>query len=1160
MVQFELIAELNAWDQVQKALYLAASLKGQARAILSDLDSTHRRDYSQLSAALSNRFSPANQTQLFRAMLKNRARKPDESIPQLAQEIKRLTLQAYPEAPYETIETLARDYFIDSLGDTDTKWRVYQSRPRNLSDAVVVAVELESFFLAETKKGNLRRPIARAVVPPANDGEFSVRGYGIIDNDSGIRVDGLLQEVPVNFLVDTGANITIINPRVYTSIPKSKQPKLLPAPVKMLLADGSVFPFQGRGVFQVCIAGRTVEHDVWVAEIGLDAILGLDFLRKHQCHLDILGGIISWDQVRLGEPQVDREQPDYQVLEPCRVILCETVVIAPGTESVIRGEISGKFKGNQGLVEPAEKFVSRHGLLVGKLLVNPENLVVPLRVFNPSFEPIRVYKGTVAGVLEEVAEVVGMEGSSNGNQATPVRTVNTAADEGQGTDEVPHHLVGLLDSCGNRLEKEQYRQLKELLIQYGDVFSMSSSDLGRTTVVKHAIDTGSAKPIKQPARRVPVQQRQVERDLVKEMLTTGVIEPSASAWSSPVVLVKKKNGKTRFCIDYRKVNAVTSKDSYPIPRITDSLDALSGAQWFTTLDLASGYWQVGMDESDKEKTAFVTGEGLFQFRVMPFGLCNAPATFERLMDRVLSGLHWQVCLVYLDDVIVYGSTFEESLGRLKEVLGRLRAANLKLSPEKCNLFQPSVTYLGYVVSKKGVATDPQKVTDVKDWPRPQNLTDVRSFLGLCGYYRRFIEGFADIAAPLFKLTEKKQTFDWDTDCETAVQRLKEALTSAPVLAYPNSCGRFILDTDASDFGVGAVLSQIQDGEEKVVSYFSKAMTKQEKRYCVTRKELLAVVKAVKQFHHYLYGTNFLIRTDHAALRWLMAFRNPEGQIARWLELLSTYQFDIQHRPGKSHGNADGLSRRPCGRDCNHCNRKEMPGKETEERPLSFPTHSKVNERSKGEQRNSPKNSVLPQDTLVAAVTREKQEVNDPPWLQEWSLEAIREEQLKDVETRKIIEWKEESEVRPEAEEIARENKELKNYWAQWERLEIRDGVLCRRWESHDGREISWQLVVPRGLRTKILELLHDNPTVGHMGIKRTVQRVQKRFYWHGWRRQVEWWCKACIVCQERRTPKTKGKASMKVERVGAPLERIAIDILGPLPVTDRGNKYIMVVA
>ena len=469
---------------------------------------------------------------------------------------------------------------------------------------------------------------------------------------------------------------------------------------------------------------------------------------------------------------------------------------------------------------------------------------------------------------------------------------------------------------------EEREQVKSMLCRRKQAFQNDPTDTGCTEVVTHKIDTGDHPPIRQRFRRIPPERRQVVEVEIQKMLDRGIIEPSHGPWASPIVLVKKKTGEWRFCIDYRKLNDITKKDAYPLPRIDDTLDLLSGAQYFATIDLASGYWQVSMDPADKEKTAVCTHQGLYQFTRMPFGLSNAPSTFERLMDVVLRGLVGVKCLVYLDDVIVFGSTLKECCNQLEEVLLRLENAGLKVKCEKCQLFQEEVEYLGHVVSKDGVATDPKKVAAVKDWPTPKCEKDVRSFLGLCSYYRNFIKGFA---APMTQLLEKGVKFHWSCECEEAFNQLKGALTSAPILGYPRPEGELIIDTDASDTGLGAVLSQRQDGQERVLSYASRTLSRPERNYCVTRRELLAVLFAVRKFKAYL-GSRVRLRTDHHALRWLTSFKEPEGQIARWLEELAAYDLRIEHRPGKKHGNADGLSRM----ECKQCGLAENPDPNSEE--------------------------------------------------------------------------------------------------------------------------------------------------------------------------------------------------------------------------------------
>ena len=306
------------------------------------------------------------------------------------------------------------------------------------------------------------------------------------------------------------------------------------------------------------------------------------------------------------------------------------------------------------------------------------------------------------------------------------------------------------------------------------------------------------------------------------------------------------------------------------------------------------------------------------------GLSNSAPVFERLMEKVLFGLTWKICLVYLDDIIIFSRSFEEHVENLKEVFERLKEANLKLSPKKCHFFKKQVKFLGHIVSENGVSTDPSKIQAVKDWPVPKNVKEVRSFVGLTSYYRKFISNYADKARPLHKITEKNQKFVWTESCQQSFEELKSALITAPVLAYPSRYDLFILDTDASNVGMGAVLSQIQNGVEKVICYFSKTFSKSERRYCVTRRELLAVVASIKNFHHYLYGKPFKVRSDHGALRWLLNFKNPEGQLARWFEVLASYDFHIEHRAGRSHNNADALSRRPCYESCcPHCTRAEQ---------------------------------------------------------------------------------------------------------------------------------------------------------------------------------------------------------------------------------------------
>ena len=464
--------------------------------------------------------------------------------------------------------------------------------------------------------------------------------------------------------------------------------------------------------------------------------------------------------------------------------------------------------------------------------------------------------------------------------------------------------INLDSSLLSSMEKTK---LLDLLAEYSDVFATVGTPGAQNHVVKHTIKT-TGLPIRQPLRRASVTLKETVDKEGTKMLENRIIRPSASPWSSPVVMVKKQDGTWRFCIDYRKLNAVTHQDAYPLPRIDETLDSLSGSTYFTTLDLAAGYWQVGIKECDKEKTAFSTRSGHYEINMMLFGLTNAPATFQRLMECVLACLTGEQCLIYLDDIIVFSSTFEEHLTRLSNVFIVLRKAGLKLKPSICFFVQKEVHYLGHVVSAAGVSPDPAKVEVVSSYPVPTDVKQLRQFLGLANYYHRFVPAYSMTAEPLHKLLRKGNTYNWNTACQEAFVEVKHRLITPPILIYPDFKLPFLLYTDASNFALGAVLSPVQNGKEQVVCYWSRQLTKPECGYSTMEREALAAVSAVKEFYPYLYGTSFKLITDHNPLTSLKGLKDVGGRLTRWMLFLQQFNFQFQYRPGKSLGNVDALSR------------------------------------------------------------------------------------------------------------------------------------------------------------------------------------------------------------------------------------------------------------
>ena len=491
-----------------------------------------------------------------------------------------------------------------------------------------------------------------------------------------------------------------------------------------------------------------------------------------------------------------------------------------------------------------------------------------------------------------------------------VHVDNSESGTGEELDDVPSWREDDGSKCViGKLATEQRKQLEGLLRKYQEVFKNKP---GKTKAIKHFIHTTDSKPVKQRPYRLPHAYWEEVKQELKDILAEGVIEPSQSDWASPIVLVRKKDNSIRLCVDYRKLNAQSRIDAYPMPRIEDILDKVGKAKFITTLDLARGYWQVPVADEDRHKTAFTSPFGLYQFCVMPFGLNGAPATFQRLMNEVVRDME-NFAQAYLDDLVIFSDTWSEHLSHLQTVLERLQGFGLTAKMAKCQWAMGECTYLGHVIGGGHVKPEMNKLEAVENFPVPKTKKEVRSFLGLTGYYRRFVKDYAAMAVPLTNLTRKEypETVVWTEECDKAFNALKNMLTSTPVLSSPDFEKTFILQTDASNYGVGAVLSQTDaDGLEHPIAYFSRKLLDREQKYSTIEKECLAIKLAIKAFQMYLLGRPFIIQTDHRTLQWLSNVKDENSRLARWSLALQPYQFNIEHRRGRANANADSLSRVP----------------------------------------------------------------------------------------------------------------------------------------------------------------------------------------------------------------------------------------------------------
>jgi transposase InsO family protein len=521
---------------------------------------------------------------------------------------------------------------------------------------------------------------------------------------------------------------------------------------------------------------------------------------------------------------------------------------------------------------------------------------------------------------------------------------------------------------------------------------------------------------------------------------------------------------------------------------------------------------------------------------------------QRLIDLALSGLTYVMCLAYIDDIIVYARSLEEHFERLCIVLSRICQAGLKVKPSKTALLQKSVGFLGHLVSAAGVQAHPEKTKQILDWGVPRCLRDVRAFIGISSYYRKYINGYARTAAPLTALLSKGRAFEWTQECQHAFDELKRALTNPPILALPQDNCQYILDTDSSAFAIGAVLSQVQDGETRVIAYASKHLSTREQNYCVTRRELLAVVHYLKYFRQYLLGANppFKVRTDHAAILWLRRIPEPVGQQARWLEIMESYNFVVEHRAGARHGNADAMSRDPChnrlccpmtadDQGCGHSgNDNDVDGVTSSDGGLNT-CAIRTNRTSK----TGLGSSDCELNTNI---------VGD---------DDLRDKQLADKDIAPIYRMVESAQNRPDWDVVAPLSETAKTLWRQFDRLVIRNGVLMRRFEKADGQSHVWQIIMPRAVRSDFLTAVHAGVAGGHFGRRRTESAVQARAYWPGWADDVKYVLRTCVACAQYARSKPTRRVGLSTVACGEPFEILALDITGPHPTSSAGHNYIL---
>lgn len=862
-----------------------------------------------------------------------------------------------------------------------------------------------------------------------------------------LTVNGRIESKRGKCLIDTGSQITLVNKSVVES------EKWQPTSRRIQGVTGTPLTIYGDADCKISLPGApTIRAQASVVDLpdNYIAIIGLDIQKRHGALLDIGQGKVYFQK------QPTEPQWEWEAKHPSYLVTADHTILPPRTVAAIPAIRKGSADNHnpQALCPIEIPGISIAKSLHGQCL----NTVVML--CNYSDKIVEMNKNSKIGYLEQVET---LEKPTNCMMSA---SLSCMTDPPNATESEKETFLKFVREQAKGFEHQD--ELAKRIGEYYDVFSFPGYEkLGVTSLTEHSIPTGDHKPVRTRQYKIPFKQREILDNIVKEHLSDGIIRPGTGAWQSPCLLVPKRTligGETklswRMVVDFRKVNKVTQPEFFPLPLVHDCIDQMAGSNFFTTLDLRSGYHQVRIKEEDIEKTGFSTHTGSWVFNRMPFGLSNAPATFQKLATQLIKSLGSTRALAFLDDVVLFHASWQEQLDDLCKFLQILREANLKLQLVKCNFLQKEVHYLGHRIGSEGIKPDDRKIEAVQNFPIPSTVTQVKAFLGLCSYYRRFVKSFAKEAQPLFELTKKDVPFHWGEAQTAAFQNLKGRLISSPILKYPDFEKEFILSTDASKNGLGAVLSQNHDGKEHPIAYASRALNKAEKNYSATELELLAIIFAVRHFHQYLYGVKFTILTDHAALRYLHQMKDTNSRILRWSLLLEEYAYTPKYKSGAKHTNADGLSR-----------------------------------------------------AFVVITTLEEEEMKN--------------EQSRDTFC------------------------QLAKGQAGYSFTD--QGILAKNSQG------SLRLLVPKTLRTRVLELAHSSTQGGHCGQKKTLQTLRAKYYWPGMKKQTECFVRSCPQCalihNHGRGKPTLGEFREPKET----FEAISVDVVGPLPLTPGGYKYILTI-
>lgn len=953
-----------------------------------------------------------------------------------------------------------------------------------------------------------------------------------------------------NLLLDTGSELNLIKLN-------KLQDDIMVESTKIYTMQGisdKLVDTLGSTILTVSLDNENYETEFQVVDSSFpiigDGILGNPFLRANMLIIDV------------GKEELTSKSEEIHTI-PAR------------SELIIPIQVDTNDQSGQNVLIHAQEL--NKNILCGNVLNVIKNKQILVNVMNPTEVSQEIIIPKLTDLSHEVFDIVSI------NNTRTVKKYNNTGNRIQ--------ILNETLNC-DHMNHEEKEAILEVCSEYSDIFFLEGDTINCTEAVQHEIKTPSGtQPIYQKPYRLPYAQKEEINEQIKQLEQNGIIVPSESPWNAPLLIVPKKadasgNKKYRVVVDFRKLNNITVGDAFPMPDITSILDQLGKAKYFSCLDLASGYHQIPIHPMDMEKTAFSTDKGHYEFNRMCFGLKGAPATFQRLMNRVLNGINGSRAFVYLDDIIVISTTLKEHITRLREVFDRLRKFNLQLQPPKCEFLRNEVNYLGHVITENGVKPDPKKIECLVNYPIPTNAKEVKSFLGLVGYYRKFIQDFSKKAKPLNDLLKQNQLYIWSDLCQDAFEFFKRVLTTEPLLQHPDFDKPFNVTTDASNDAIGAILSQGKIGSDLPITYASRTLNKAERNYNTTEKELLAIVWAVKAFRPYIYGKKFVIVTDHKPLTWLFGVKDPGARLVRWRLQLEEYEYDIIYKPGTLNTNADALSRiSTTNATVMPIQNHEVSDYETfrQDSKTQVFLNSNVNE-VEGNLFEAPDDFAL--GHCVSADFKMSQGIALEFRKRFGQVDTLINQNKKITEIASIehnnrqiiyIINKQKFKEKPTLEGMFMSIMNLRKFCKENNVTKI---AIPRIGSGHD--QLNWDqvrsmiryifkksnikilifvnTVYSEEEKINIIKEFHENPLGGHQGVSRTIKRIKQHHTWKNLKSDVKEYIKLCNSCQINKSSNHKIQQPMVISTTAMrTFEKVFLDIVGPVETSLRGNSFILTI-